>query len=91
MKLRLMMTDFELISEKIPKAKRLKKVSKYDELIDKFIVSGLKTARVQPKENIRSSTIAAGIKNRIDMKGLKHKIDVVVRSGKVYLKKLSKN
>ena len=82
------MTDFDLIPEEIPKAKRLK-VSKYDKVIADFIASNLETARVRSKKGLLSSTIAAGIKNRIDAKGVENKVDVIVRSGKVYLKKLS--
>ncbi len=84
-----MMTGFDLISEKIPKAKKLKKGSKYDGIIEEFLKSQDLTAKVQPREKLRASTIAAGIKNRIDVKRLKNNIDVVVRSGKVYLKKLN--
>lgn len=84
------MTDFELIPETIPKAKRLKKGSKYDKVIEDFIASNLETARVRSKKGLLSSTIAAGIKNRIDAKGVENKVDVIVRSGNVYLKKISK-
>lgn len=81
--------ELTLIEEEVPKAKRLKKGSKYDPIIQKFLDSSMKTARVQSR-GIRSSTVLAGIKNRVDMLKLKDKVDVVLRSGRVYLRKKSK-
>lgn len=81
--------DFTLTPEEVPKAKRLKKGSKYDPAIDDFLGSQMKSARVDFK-GVKSSSVLAGIKNRIDMRKLKDKVDVVLRSGKVYLRKKSK-
>ena len=87
--MRLSEKKYTLTPEEVPKAKRLKKGSKYDPAIDDFLDSSMKSARVDFK-GIKPSSVLAGLKNRIDMRKLKDKVDVVLRSKKVYLRKKSK-
>lgn len=86
--------SFSLIDEPIPKGKRLPRGSKYDDVIEEFLARPAKSSRVifrdKKGNELQPSTVLAGIKNRIDALKVKDKIDVVLRSKKVYLRKKSK-
>ena len=77
--------EFKLIPEKLPKAEKRKRGSKYDAIIDQFCKSTNESVRVDAK-GIEPKNLAIGLRNRLNQREIK---DIVVsqRKDKVYLVK----
>ena len=77
---------FKLIPmEEIPKIKRHKR-SKYDPIIEAFIKSGHKIAKVAV-EGIKTNQLALGLKRRLRSLGIDH-IKVEIINYEVYLERI---
>jgi len=80
-----MSLEFELIPEKLPVAKKLKKGSKYDKVLTAFVESKEISVWVNVS-GIDYRTLSAGLKNRVRSRSIKN-IKVCLRGNKVYLVK----
>jgi len=75
---------FKLISEELPVLERAVRTSEYDELLDEFTKSDLRTARVEyPNKSMKA--LMAALRSRIKKRDLKAK--VALRKGNLYLTK----
>ncbi len=75
---------FQLISEELPVLERAVRTSEYDELLDEFIKSSLKTARVEYPDKSMKALMAA-LRSRIKKRNLN--VKVALRKGNLYLTK----
>lgn len=73
---------FELVPEEVPRQQ--KKGSKYDPMIDQFVQSEIKSARVFVK-GINAKELAIGLRGRVRSRDLMETIKVSQRRDKVYL------
>ena len=73
-----------IIPEELPRPVRPKKRVEYDEAIDEFLDSNLKSARVNIP-NVKPKTLYATLQTRIRMRKLRDKIRVIKRKDKVFL------
>ncbi len=73
-----------IIPEELPRPARPKKRVEYDEAIDEFLNSDLKSARVNIP-NVKPKTLYATLQTRIRMRKLRDKIRVIKRKDKVFL------
>ena len=76
-----------IIPEELPTPVRPKKRVEYDEAIDEFLNSDLKSARVNIP-NVKPKTLYATLQTRIRMRKLRDKIRVCKSGDKVYLVKV---
>ena len=76
-----------IIPEELPTPIRPKKKVEYDEAIDEFLNSDLKSARVNIP-NVKPKTLYATLQTRIRMRKLRDKIRVCKSGDKVYLVKV---
>ena len=77
--------EFVLVPEKLPKAEKRKKGSRYDPIIDQFAKSENNSVRVDAK-GVESKNLVIGLRNRLNTRGIKD-IFVSQRGDKVYLVK----
>jgi len=76
--------SYSLIPEELPKRGMARRASIYDELLNNFMESETKTARVEyPNKSINA--LMAGLRSRIKTRGLN--IRVALRKGNLYLTK----
>jgi len=73
--------------DKLPKPKR-QVGSEYDEILKSFLKSEHKYAEIIIKKEIKKQSLASSIRNRIKKLGLKDRIKLREREGKLYLEKL---
>jgi len=76
-----------IIPEELPRPVRPKKRTEYDECIDEFLKSDLKSARVNIP-NIKPRTLYSQLQARIRMRKLRDKIRVSKCGDKIYLVKV---
>lgn len=75
---------YELVEEELPVLERAVRTSEYDELLDDFVKSDLKTARVEyPGKSIKA--LMAALRSRIKKRDLN--IKVAMRKSNLYLTK----
>jgi len=75
---------YELVEEELPVLERAVRTSEYDELLDDFVKSDLKTARVEyPSKSIKA--LMAALRSRIKKRDLN--IKVAMRKSNLYLTK----
>ena len=75
---------YKLVSEELPLLERAVRASKYDELLDEFQKSDLKTARVEYPDKSLNALMSA---LRIRVKKRDLKVKVASRKGNLYLTK----
>ena len=75
---------YRLISSELPVLERAVRTSEYDELLDDFIKSSLKTARVEYPDKSMKALMAA-LRSRIKKRNLG--VKVALRKGNLYLTK----
>ena len=74
-----------IVKEKIPPPVRfVRKRLEYDECLDEFLKSDLKSARVEI-QNSKPKNLYRQLHKRIKEKGLEGKVRVCIRKNKVYL------
>ena len=76
-----------LVPEELPSPVQVKRRKEYDECVEEFLESGLKSARVNIP-GVKPLSLARLLTGRIKRKGLTGKIRVSVRKDKVYLVRL---
>ena len=76
-----------IIPEELPTPVRPRKRVEYDEAIDEFLNSDLKSARVNIP-NVKPRTLYSQLQARIRMRKLRDKIRVIKRKDKVFLYKI---
>jgi len=76
---------YQLIKEELPVLERAVRTSEYDELLDDFVKSELKTARVEYPDKSMKALMAA-LRSRIKKRNLS--VKVALRKGNLYLTKL---
>lgn len=76
-----------IIPEELPSPVRPRKRVEYDEAIDEFLDSNLKSARVNIP-NVKPKTLYATLQTRIRMRKLRNKIRVCKSGDKIYLIKV---
>ena len=75
---------YKLISEQIPVAERVVRISEYDGLLDDFVKGKAGTVRVDYPDKSTKALMAA-LRARVKKKDLK--VKVVMRKGNIYLTK----
>jgi len=75
------------IVKELPKPKRPRKGSAYDDIIRKFLDSKAQYAEIS-KGDIKAVSLSSSLKSRVQGLKISDKVGVRVISGKVYLEKL---
>jgi len=84
------MSDIEMkIVKELPKPKRPRKGSAYDDIIRKFLDSKAQYAEIS-RGDTKAVSLSSSLKSRVKALKMSDRVNVKVISGKVYLEKLEK-
>jgi len=73
-----------IIPEELPTPVRPKKRLEYDEAIDEFLNSDLKSARINIP-NVKPKTLYTTLRNKLKKRGLRSRLRVVKHKDRIYL------